>query len=417
MTVCRPLPVLMLLGALAGCDGADLDNTERSDRLHKAHRWMYQLGGLEASAAVGALAATDYAMLVIEPGHNHRPCRDDFVPADYGLVIDSPDDACAEVYSTEAMLAELRPTPSGDERLLIAYIDIGQAEIYRNYWTKGWAQPSATEPGTPSFILTADPDGWAGNYVVAYWQDDWKDLWIAPDGIVPELARLGFDGVYLDWVEAYDDEAVQATASAQGVDVVDEMITFVEQIREAGRADSPGFLVIVQNATYLLDHADNPSRYADTIDALAVEDTWYFGNGSTEDWSAGADGGPYSISDRIACEQAACPGAITTPDNVCPDGATSAACAEQLPVSGDLHGGARHACAPSEAGTPNCWSTENRLAAYTRYRSRGVPVFTIDYCVSASKAAEVYAAARAADLRPLVTRVQLSNLTETPPPR
>ncbi|CAN0582875.1 unnamed protein product, partial [Laminaria digitata] len=59
----------MLLATLAGCDSTDLGNTQRTDQLQQARRWMYQLGGLEDAASVAALAATDYGMLVIEPGH------------------------------------------------------------------------------------------------------------------------------------------------------------------------------------------------------------------------------------------------------------------------------------------------------------------------------------------------------------
>ncbi len=395
----RQLSVAILSILLSGttCGGSSSSGEDREKRLDAASTWMYQLSGLDDQSALEVLAATDYPILVIEPGQNHRPCTD-FNPAEYGIPEKNRDDACANVYDTKAIVSALRQTPSGEKRLLIAYIDMGQAEWYRDYWEKGWAPPTLNARGTPEFILAADPDGWTGNFVVAYWHEEWKNLWLGEgeeQGIVAELAELGFDGVYLDWVEAYDDDVVRSAAMTESVDPAEEMIQFVEEIREAGREVTSDFLVIAQNATYLLDDGDT-SRYAATIDALAVEDTWFYGNGSTEDWTAGEDTSGYSVSDREQCERTNCSVTIVAPDNVCPNEDETEVCKA---VSGDLHGGVRHACEAGEVGTSNCWSTENRLAAYDRYLAAGIPVFTVDYCISQENADVVYQESRAAGFR------------------
>ncbi|MBI4864513.1 MAG: hypothetical protein HY815_30285 [Candidatus Riflebacteria bacterium] len=52
------------------------------------------------------------------------------------------------------------------------------------------------------------------NYPVAYWRHPWQSIWLGGKGTVQALARLGFDGVYLDWAEAYDDPQVCAAAPA-----------------------------------------------------------------------------------------------------------------------------------------------------------------------------------------------------------
>ncbi len=429
---------MVLASALLGCGGDDDDATvpeaDRRARLQAAETWMYQISKLDEGGAIDVLAGTNYPLLVLEPGHNHRPCTG-FDPADFGAPGVDEGELCADVYDSQAMLAALRTTPAGTERLLIAYIDVGQAEWYRDYWVEGWAPPPTAAngggPGSPDFILAADPDGWAGNFVVAYWDDRWKELWLGGngnDGIIAELVELGFDGVYLDWVEAYDDERVQAAAGS-AVDPAEEMAIFVEQIGERGRAMTPEFLLIAQNATFLIDSFDDPAVVADTIDGLAVEDTWYYGDGSSESWDDGdGDAGPYDISERLACEATHCANPPQAPDNVCPeddqlpsgfepnaDGDDEWICLRDMPVAGDLHGGARHGCLPEEEETPNCWSTENRLAAYESYLAEYVPVFSVDYVISEDKAAEVYTAARAAGLRPIVTRVQLSQSSPTPP--
>lgn len=306
------------------------------DPLASVRTWMYQLQSLDEDGAVAALAASAYDMLVIEPGHNF---------SDWA-------------YDTPAMVAALRNKPGGERRVLLAYVDIGQAEDYRDYWAPGWQAPSDGTPGVPDFIVAADPDGWAGNYPVAYWDARWQALWIGAGGIVAELARLGFDGIYLDWVEAYDDERVIAVARAQGVDPAAEMIAFVERLGASGRQVKPGFLVVAQNAIYLLDTA--PSRYAAAIDALAVEDTWFHGWGDS-DWDD-------------------------------PDGGDQT----------DRHEGD--------------YATAARLDQIARYRARGLPVFSVDYALDPANAAHVYREAARLGLVPLVSRVALSQMTETPPP-
>ncbi|MFT6399649.1 MAG: cysteinyl-tRNA synthetase, partial [Bradymonadia bacterium] len=293
---------------------------ERETRLAAVSSWMYQLGGFESADAIATLDREPYEMVVVEPGHNIRSCAP-FEPSDVGVPAELHDTACGDGYDYQMLVDELGSAPSGERRLVLAYIDVGQAEWYRDYWTAGWRPPTSRRRGSPSFILSADPDGWTGNFVVSYWDPRWRALWIGDDehpGLVRELAALGYDGVYLDWIEAYSDETVIEAAESDGVDPADEMVAFVEAIRSAGRSVTPDFLVVAQNAPYLIWETDDSARYADTIDAFAAEDTWSFGNGSTEDWDAGdGDDGPYDISDRLECEAEACRNSINAPDNVC----------------------------------------------------------------------------------------------------
>jgi cysteinyl-tRNA synthetase len=89
---------------------------------------------------------------------------------------------------------------------------------------------------------------------------------------------VGFDGVYLDWVEAYSDEQVAAQAEAEGLDPVQEMVCFVGDIASFGRAQNPDFLVIAQNAAELAKRDD----YVAIIDAIAQEQVWFDGGADNE---------------------------------------------------------------------------------------------------------------------------------------
>ena len=64
-----------------------------------------------------------------------------------------------EDYPMAEVIARLHDT----DKMVIAYIDIGEAESYRVYWQDGW------RVGDPAWIVGEDPDGWAENYPVAFW--------------------------------------------------------------------------------------------------------------------------------------------------------------------------------------------------------------------------------------------------------
>ena len=315
---------------------ASLRNAISGNSLSSIRNWMYQIQDLNKDGAVQALAATNYDMLVIEPGQNFSEAT----------------------YESQQMVRRLHEKPDGTARVVLAYIDIGQAEDYRTYWQDDWVAPKDGLRGSPDFLVAVDPDGWEGNYPVAYWDPAWQSLWLGPDGIVADLARLGFDGVFLDWIEAYDDDRVRAVAEKAGVSPEAAMITFVEKLGEAGRAINPDFLIVAQNAIYLID--SDPDRYAKAIDALAVESTWFNGFGDS-DWDD--------------------------------------------PDSGDQHD--QH-----EAE----YSTPARLAQILRYQNAGLPVFSIDYALKQNNVAKVYSEAQSRGVIALVTRVSLSKLTETPSP-
>ena len=153
-------------------------------------------------------------------------------------------------------------------KLVVAYVDIGQAEDYRSYWEPDWGI------GDPDWIVANDPDGWEGNYPVAYWRDEWHDIWLGDDGLISQIVDAGFDGVYLDWVEAYSDDNVATAANRDEVDPVDAMVDWVAALAATGRDGHPNFLVIGQNAAEL---AATNSTYRAVIDAIAQEQVWFDG--------------------------------------------------------------------------------------------------------------------------------------------
>jgi cysteinyl-tRNA synthetase len=164
------------------------------------------------------------------------PRLDEIATSGFELaVIDySRDGSAAGEFST-AEIEALRH--AGCQRRVLAYLSIGEAEHYRFYWQPGW------KAGSPDWIVAQDPD-WEGNYWVRYWDPAWQQLIISQ--YLERIIAQGFDGVYLDRVDAYEE------GFARGHEP--EMVDFVRAIATYARSKSPlgaDFGVLVQNAEAL----------------------------------------------------------------------------------------------------------------------------------------------------------------------
>jgi cysteinyl-tRNA synthetase len=325
---------------------------ENESLLKKAKFWAYQLQEIEYPAAEEALINSKYDMLVLEP-----------IRTDWS-------DEGTRKYDTKNLVTRLKASNAHngtDRKLVIGYVDIAEAEDWRWYWIeKGWPVWEQGRPrplGLPEWILSQDPDGWAGDFPVAYWNSQWQDIIIYgantgahPDrdyfSAVDELIRDGFDGIYMDWVEAYEDEAVIAEAQKDGLDPVEEMVKFISRIRQYARERDPDFLIIQQNGSSLLSVQ---SQLLQVIDAIAQEGIWYE-NLSDMDWND-------------------------------PDGYDQ----------------------PTDPG-----QTAELLVNLKAFKNAGIPVFCCEYALV--RASEAYEKASVNGLIGYCSRSSLSRLTTTPPP-
>jgi len=94
-------------------------------------------------------------------------------------------------------LEALRFKKNGGKRLLICYMSIGEAEDYRFYWQEDWSMRP------PSFLCDENPE-WEGNFKVKYWYPSWQKIIYGPDGYLSKIIASGFDGVYLDIIDAFE---------------------------------------------------------------------------------------------------------------------------------------------------------------------------------------------------------------------
>lgn len=98
---------------------------------------------------------------------------------------------------TAADVMSLQVKANGGERIVLAYMSIGSAENYRYYWKSDWKLHK------PRW-LKKEYDGYSDEIWVKYWKQEWKDIIYGNDeSYTKKLIDAGFDGTYLDNVEAY----------------------------------------------------------------------------------------------------------------------------------------------------------------------------------------------------------------------
>jgi cysteinyl-tRNA synthetase len=233
--------------------------------LHKIRYWAYQIQDQEWYGNMDKLAASHYDMLVIDDTRTIRDEEDDMTGYDMAGDV-------RRLHESE--------NSTGGNKIVIAYIDIGEAEDYRWYWQSDW------EIGDPEFIEIEDPDGWSGNYPVRYWDEDWKDLM---EDYLDIIMDDGFDGIYMDWIEGYENEDIAFAAMKEGKDARDEMIDFICEISEYTKSRKPGFYVIAQNGAEL----GSSEEYLECIDAVAQEQIWFDGVADAE--KGGSEEGDYPM--------------------------------------------------------------------------------------------------------------------------
>lgn len=235
--------MLGMAAALAGCllaghvaVAGDAGEAERVAKLAGVRTWHYQLQHLELDKL-----------------------RDN--PADL-LVIDYAVWRPSGPLS-RANVAALKRKPDGSPRVVLAYLSIGEAEDYRFYWQQDWQR-------SPPPWLVGENCEWRGNYLVRYWDAGWSDIVMgAGRSYLSRIQDAGFDGVYLDRIDAY--RPLQQERS----DARAAMIAFVKQLAVTARARDPSFLVFPQNADGLLADAG----YREVIDGIGRESLILRGTG------------------------------------------------------------------------------------------------------------------------------------------
>ena len=153
------------------------ENAQDIVRLSEAQNFLYLLNNEQFNSKnqfIESIAATNYDVVIMDLFFND------------------------ETAFTAVDVERLKHKANGSKRLVICYMSIGEAEDYRYYWQSSWKRHK------PAWLARENPS-WPGNYKVCYWCSEWQDL-ICGDGdsYLNRILSAGFDGVYLDIVDAFE---------------------------------------------------------------------------------------------------------------------------------------------------------------------------------------------------------------------
>lgn len=153
----------------------------------------------ENEEEIQALPDVQNFLYMINPGN--FATRQDFIKAvtstNYDLLIMDlffNDDS----EFTREEITQLKLKENGGTRLVVSYMSIGEAEDYRYYWQNEWNK------NPPSWMAGENPN-WKGNYKVWYWEEEWQAIiYGSHESYLGKILNAGFDGVYLDIIDAYE---------------------------------------------------------------------------------------------------------------------------------------------------------------------------------------------------------------------
>ncbi|MCE4625123.1 MAG: endo alpha-1,4 polygalactosaminidase [Desulfurococcales archaeon] len=146
-------------------------------------------------------------------------------------------------------------------RKVLAYINIGYAENWRDYWNTSGLQD----------IVHGETE-YEGEYYVEYWSTLWHNIILEA---VDEALSSGYDGVYLDNVDAYQAIEEISPPWAEGVDLKQAMIDLIALISGHVKSSNPEGLVYVNIGGALRD-LDGGSSIAQYIDGYIREEVLYY---------------------------------------------------------------------------------------------------------------------------------------------
>jgi cysteinyl-tRNA synthetase len=236
-------PLLLLAGCTQDADADPLGETapENANIQETPGSWLYQLSGYE-NGTLDAVAAAPQTTAVVDLA---RDGGDDYWTAEE---IGALHDAGKTVY---------------------AYFTMGSIETYRPEY-------DAVAASDAGLILNQWGD-WPDEYFVKYWEQDWWDLVMQPR--LDQAAAAGFDGVYLDVPNAYEEIDLALVPGETRETLARKM---ADLVIAANDHTADGLAILPQNSPELIEQ----DGYLDAIDGIGIEELWFLNEDvpCDEDW-------------------------------------------------------------------------------------------------------------------------------------
>lgn len=193
---------------------------------------------------------------------------DELVAAPHDLaVIDLARDGGADYFTRD----EIEALRNSGKRVL-AYFSMGTIETYRPEYD------AVAEAG----LQLNNWGDWPDEYFVRYWEPEWWEL--AVKGRVDQAIAAGFDGIYLDVPNAYEEIALDLVPEEDRESLARKMVEQIVHISAYAKAKSPGFWIFPQNSPELRHY----EGYTEAIDGLGVEELFFLDTDTpcSADWCA-----------------------------------------------------------------------------------------------------------------------------------
>ncbi|GAB3648142.1 endo alpha-1,4 polygalactosaminidase [Glycomyces tarimensis] len=215
-----------------------------TDARGEAEEWIYQLTDYD-DGGLGAIADTSFDVAVID------------------LARDGGED-----YFTAEEIGALREAG----KTVYAYFTIGSIETYR---------PEYPAVAATDMVLNRW-EAWPDEHFVAYWDERWWDLVMRPR--LDQALAAGFDGVYLDVPNAYEEIDLELVPGKDRERLALEMVELIVRAKDHLAARRPGFEVLPQNAPELREFPG----YMEAIDGIGVEELFFLATDEPcgRDWCA-----------------------------------------------------------------------------------------------------------------------------------
>jgi len=156
-------------------DSIQSENSEDITSVNSVQNYLYLIStdNFESKAEMlNAIAETNYDLIIMDLYFN-------------------------EFQLSKLEVERLKTKANGGKRLVIAYMNVGSAENFRYYWKDNWGLHHP-------LWLKRRYSGYKDEFWVKFWISEWQEIIYGnPNSYTSRILDSGFDGAYLDNVEAY----------------------------------------------------------------------------------------------------------------------------------------------------------------------------------------------------------------------
>jgi len=150
-------------------------------------------------------------------------------------------------------------------KITLGYMPIGAADAGR-FYDQNLTDRSPFSASEAQSLIGAENSNFSGTFYLRYWQDTWKKVifgnrplpsWVKttnnPNNYLKRILAAGFDGVYLDDIDAYQQFNSDGDNSRPSAAL--EMLLFIRDLSTWAKSKKPGFLIVPQNGENLFNDA------------------------------------------------------------------------------------------------------------------------------------------------------------------